>query len=71
MYQVNIMSESEEEEILFLQPMVLFKMKKKKKKKKKRKKKWVRELFCKWEEKGGFNILMQQMKLADRESFFR
>ena len=64
MYQVNIMSESEEEEILFLQPMVLFKMKKKKKK-------WVRELFCKWEEKGGFNILMQQMKLADRESFFR
>ena len=32
------MSESEEEEISFLQPMVLFKMKKKKKKKRKRKK---------------------------------
>ena len=61
------MSDSEEEDILFLQLAILFKMKKKKE----RKKKWVRELFCKREEKGAFNNLIQEMKLADRESFFR
>ena len=57
------MSDSDEEEILFLQTVVLFKMKKKKKQ--------VWELFGKREEKGGSNILTQEMKLADRESFFR
>ena len=46
----------------------LFKMKKKKRRKRK---KWVRELFRKREEKGAFNNLIQKMKLADRESFFR
>ena len=62
------MSDSEEEDILFLQLAILFKMKKKKKRKRK---KWVRELFRKREEKGAFNNLVQEMKLADRESFFR
>ena len=62
------MSDSEEEDILFLQLAVLFKMKKKKERKRK---KWVRELFRNREEKGAFNNLVQEMKLADRESFFR
>ena len=62
------MSDSEEENILFLQLVILFKMKKKKERKRK---KWLRELFCKREEKGAFNNLVQEMKLADRESFFR
>ena len=61
------MSDSEEEDILFLQLVILFKMKKKKERKRK---KWVRELFRKREEKGAFNNLVQEMKLADRESFF-
>ena len=54
----------EEEDILFLQLMVLSKMKK-------RKKKWVRELFRKREEKGAFNNLTQEIKLANREPFLR
>ena len=54
----------EEEDILFLQLMVLSKMKK-------RKKKWVRELFRKREEKGAFNNLTQEIKLANREPFSR
>ena len=62
------MSDSEEEDILFLQLVILFKMKKKKERKRK---KWVRELFRKREEKGAFNNLVQEMKLADRESFLR
>ena len=53
-----------EEDILFLQLMVLFKMKKKKKWKK-----WVRELFRKREEKGAFDNLTQKKELANRESF--
>ena len=61
------MSGSEGKDILFLVLVVLFKMKKKKR----RKKNWVQELFRKQEEKGAFNNLMQKMKLADRESFFR
>ena len=60
------MSGSEGKDILFLQLMVSFKMKKKKRRKLN---KWVRELFCKREEKGTFNNLIQKMKLADRESF--
>ena len=62
------MSEFEGKHILFLQLVVLFKMKKKKRKKRK---KWVQELFRKREEKGAFNNLIQKMKLANRESFFR
>ena len=62
------MSESEEKDILFLQIVFLFKMKKKKMRKRKI---WVQELFRKREEKGAFNNLIQNMKLADRESFFR
>ena len=54
----------EEEDILFLQLMVLSKMKK-------RKKKWVRELFRKREEKGAFNNLTQEIKLVNREPFLR
>ena len=67
----DIMSGSEEEDILFLQlvcNILLFKLKNKKRRKRKI---WVRELFRKWEEKGAFNNLIQKMKLADRESFFR
>ena len=64
----DIMSGSEGKGILFLQLVVLFKMKKKKRRKRK---KWERELFRKREEKGAFNNLIQKMKLADRESFFR
>ena len=62
------MSDSEEEHMLFLQLVVLFKMKNKKERKRK---KWVRELFRKREEKWAFNNLVQEMKLADRESFSR
>ena len=62
------MSDSERKDILFLQLVVLFKMKKKKRRKRK---KWVQELFRKREEKGAFNNLIQKIKLADRESFFR
>ena len=60
------MSDSEGKDILFLELAVLFKMKKKEKKKK-----WERELFRKREEKEALNNLIQKMKLADRESFFR
>ena len=42
-----------------------------KKKKRRKRKIWVRELFRKREEKGAFNNLTQEMKLADRECFFR
>ena len=62
------MSDSEEKNILFLQLVDLFKMKKKKRRKRKI---WVRELFRKREEKGAFNNLIQKMKPAERESFFR
>ena len=62
------MFDSEKRDILFLQLVVLFKMKKKKKRKRK---KCVRELCRKREEKGAFNNLIQEIKLADRESFFR
>ena len=62
------MSDSEGKYVLFLQLVVLFKIKKEENEKKK---KWVRELFCKREEKGAFNNLIQKMKLADRESFLR
>ena len=62
------MSDSEGKDILFLQLVVLFKIKKKKIRKRK---KWVPELFCKREEKGAFSNLIQEMKLADRKSFFR
>ena len=58
---------SEEEDILFLQLAVLFKIKKKEERKRK---KWVRELFRKQEEKGAFNNSIQEMKLADRESLW-
>ena len=56
----------EEEDILFLQLLVISTMKKNKKRKK-----WVRELFHKREEKGAFNNLTQEIKLANRESFLR
>ena len=42
-----------------------------KKTKKGKRKKWVRELFRKREENGGFNNLIQEIKLVDTESFFR
>ena len=61
------MFDSEQEDILFLQLVVLFLMKKTKKRK--RKKKWVRELFRKGEENGGFDNLIQEMKLPDTETF--
>ena len=64
----DVLSDSEEEGILFLQLVVLSKMKKKKKKKRE---KWVRELFRKREEKGAFKNLIQEIKVANRESFFR
>ena len=62
------MSDSEEEHILFLQLVVLFKMKKKKKKR--TRKIWVQELFGKHEEKRAFNNLIQKIKLPSRESLF-
>ena len=57
------MSDSEKKDILFLQLAVLLKMQEERKRKKR-----VRELFRKQEEKGAFNNLTQEMKLADRES---
>ena len=57
------MSDSEKKDILFLQLAVLLKMQEERKRKKR-----VRELFHKQEEKGAFNNLIQEMKLADRES---
>ena len=60
-------SDSEEGDILFWQPVVLFLMKKTKKRK--REKKWEQELFRKGEKNGGFNNLIQEMKLAGTESF--
>ena len=62
------MSDSEGKYILFLQLVVLFKMKKKKRRKRK---KGEGELCHKQEGKGAFNNLIQKIKLADRESFFR
>ena len=62
------MSDSEGKDILFLRLVVLFKMKKKKRRKSN---KCERELFRKRKEKGAFNNLIQKVKLADRESFFR
>ena len=50
-----------------LQLVVLFKMKKKSRKRKK----WERQLFRKRKKKGALNNVIQKMKLADRESFFR
>ena len=35
----------------------------------KNKKKWVQELFWKWEENGGLNNLIQEIKPADTDSF--
>ena len=40
-------------------------------KKKKKRKKWVRELFREQEEKGAFNNLTQEIKLANKESVLR
>ena len=54
------MSDSEEEDILFLRLAVLFKMKKKIERKRKI---WVWELFRKREEKGPFNNLIQEIAL--------
>ena len=62
------MSDSEEKDILFSQIVVLFKMKKKKNRKRK---KCVQKLFRKREKKGAFNNLIQEMKLADWESFLK
>ena len=61
------MSDLDGKDILFLQLVVLFKLKKKNE----RKKKCVRKLLRKREEKRAFNNLIQKMKLAGRESFFR
>ena len=55
------MSDSDEEDILFLQLVVLFKMKKKKKRTRKI---WVQELVRKQEEKGTFNNLIQKNKIT-------
>ena len=42
-----------------------------KKRKREKEKKWVQELLCKQEEKGANSNLIQKIKLANRESFFR
>ena len=60
------MSDSEEEDIFTTSDFV-----QNEKEEREKKKKWIRELFRKREEKGAFNNLVQEMKLADRESFFR
>ena len=62
------MPDPEEEDILFLQLPVLFKMKKKKEKKTKN---GYGNYFVNEKKKKAFNNLVQEMKLADRESFFR
>ena len=41
------------------------------KEEKEKMKKWVPELFRKREEKGAFYNLIQKLKLANRDSFFR
>ena len=60
----NIISDSEEESILFLQIAVMFEMRNKNESKKKHR---APEFFHKQEEKGPSNNLT--IKLADRESF--
>ena len=62
----DITSDYVEEDILFFQLVVLFLMKKTKKRKRKE---WVWELFREREENRGFNNLIQEIKLADTESF--
>ena len=67
------MSDSGEKDIFFLQIAVLKKNWKKKKKKKLKLKKWkywVREIFRKREENVDFT-LVQEIKLGDREYYFR
>ena len=67
------MSDSGEKDIFFLQIAVLKKNWKKKKKKKikvKKLKYWVREIFRKREENVDFT-LVQEIKLGDREYYFR
>ena len=61
---VNIIADSEEEGILFLQIAVMFEMKKKNESKRKHR---VPNFFHKQEEKRPFNNVT--IKLADRESF--
>ena len=58
------MSDSEEEDILYLQIAALLKFNRKKKKLKKRKY-WVREIFRKGDQNGAFNNLVREMKLGD------
>ena len=65
------MSDSGEKDIFFLQIAVLKKnWKKKKKQKIKKWKYWVREIFRKREENVDFT-LVQEIKLGDREYYFR
>ena len=59
------MSDSEEEDILFLQIAVLMRLNIKKLKIKKRKY-WVREIFSKRGKNGAFNTLVHEVKLGDR-----
>ena len=62
------MSDSEEEDILFLQKAVLMRLNKKKKINKWQKH-WVCKIFCNREESGASNTLVQEVKLKSRQSW--
>ena len=63
------MSDSEEEDTLFLQITVFLRLNKKNESKNKWKY-WVREILGKREENRAYNTLVQEMKLGDKKYYF-
>ena len=63
------MSDSEEEDTLFLQIAVFLRLNKKNESKNKWKY-WVREILGKREENRAYNTLVQEMKLGDKKYYF-
>ena len=49
----------------------MIKRRKKKKETKKKRKHWVKALFLQRETKGTYNLLLQELRLTDREGYFR
>ena len=64
------MVSSEEEEIALLGYVLVIDDEKKKKKRRKHRF-WVREIFKKREQQGVFSNLLQELRLSDREFYFK